>query len=71
MGFKERDVFKLVPALCGYRRLVVATGLLHCFESRLLDQVDVLSNQITPSFILVLAVAQQCSSQPAHQRFAS
>ena len=39
------------------------------FESGLLDGAVVLSNQITLSFIYVLAVAQQCSSQPTHQRF--
>ena len=40
MGFNECDVFKLVPVLCGYRRLTVATGLLHFFENRLLDRAS-------------------------------
>ena len=49
------------------------------FKNRLLDRAVVLSNRITPSFMNVLAVAQQClwftcassqdSSQPAIQRF--
>ena len=43
MGFNERDVFKLVP-VCGYQRLIVATGLLHFFKSRLLERAVVLSN---------------------------
>ena len=53
MGFNERDVFKLVPVLCGYRRLIVATELLHFFESRLFDRAVVMSSQITPSCIYV------------------
>ena len=42
MGFNVCDMFKLVPVIYGYRRLIV---------SGLLDGAVVLSNQITPSFI--------------------
>ena len=51
MESNERDMFKLVPVICRYRRLIVAKGLLHFFESGLLDGAVVLSNQITLSFI--------------------
>ena len=52
MESNERDMFKLVPVICGvYRRLIVAKGLLHFFESGLLVGAVVLSNQITLSFI--------------------
>ena len=36
----ERDMFKLVPVICGYRRLIVAKGFLHFCESGLLDGAD-------------------------------
>ena len=31
MESNERDMLKLVPVICGYRRLIVAKGLLHFF----------------------------------------
>ena len=33
MESNERDMFELVPVICGYRRLIVAKGLLHFFRA--------------------------------------